>query len=611
MTVFVEIDRLIPHPDNPRLFLRDEVINSIAEQIKDSGKFDEAHALLVRPVDNDYQIIQGHHRRQGAIKAGLESVPCWVREMTDDEAYKALVMGNVQGELTPLEIGLHILNDVELGVGGQGGKSGLSQYGKLLSKSQGYMSQNHQAAKTYNVYINSVLPITQVMGNTDKSLTIVKRLLSKKSKHLSEIKNLPDEATIILVEEMLSNEWTSKETSEHVKRIKGLVDSVPEWWEVKPDTLVYLSLDKKTTTVKNVIRDIKAADTQLEVVTLYRLEETDTIENRDGRDYQLWEAASYEHDPRDTFREEVNNLTSFPGSDEILNIKRDILQYIQLHSSPGDVWEPVLTDDEWTSKKARQSELVAIEKRDRYMPILHHGDVVKVLRLIRSKSVDLICTDPPYNMDKAEWDTYEVDKFKKWAAEWIKEFYRTLNDTGSLYIFGRFNMLRHLSIIAEDVGFIFKKEIIWDTIQGSGGAGLWPNRHETILYFVKSDDAYTAPEEVKVERHEENIREYKGKEYKFKSLSTVWRFPCVDDKHRERTDHPTQKPVELIDRIIKASCPHDGQVLDPFMGSGTTGVACMKLERMCIGIDNNTEYIEIANGRFGKTEVGSEINSPE
>jgi site-specific DNA-methyltransferase (adenine-specific) len=163
-------------------------------------------------------------------------------------------------------------------------------------------------------------------------------------------------------------------------------------------------------------------------------------------------------------------------------------------------------------------------------------------------------------------------------------------------------MLSHIQHVLDDLGMVYRNWITWDTIQGAGG-GLWVNRSESILYYSKTRETYEDSESIKLERHEENVREYKGKEYAFKNPSNIWRFPCVDDKHPERTDHPTQKPVELIERIILASSPAGGNVLDCFMGSGTTGVACMKHRRYCTGIELNQDYISIAQSRFSATEV--------
>jgi site-specific DNA-methyltransferase (adenine-specific) len=119
-----------------------------------------------------------------------------------------------------------------------------------------------------------------------------------------------------------------------------------------------------------------------------------------------------------------------------------------------------------------------------------------------------------------------------------------------------------------------------------------------------AEECYADPESVKLERHEEHVREYKDVEYHFKDPSNPWRFPCVDAHHPERTGVPAQKPVALMERIIAASCPPDGVVLDCFAGSGTTGVACMRLARASIVIDRDKSSLDIARGRFADTDIG-------
>jgi len=120
MTQQIPIERLKAHPDNPRLFLREDVVGSIENQIRETGEFDAAHAVIVRPVNGHYQIIQGHHRTEAATRAGLDAVPCWVRDMDDDEAFMQLALGNAQDALSPLEIGIHALIAVPLSEGGEG-----------------------------------------------------------------------------------------------------------------------------------------------------------------------------------------------------------------------------------------------------------------------------------------------------------------------------------------------------------------------------------------------------------------------------------------------------------------------------------------------------------
>ena len=97
----IQLSQLHAHPKNPRIAFREDVIEGITESVRSEG-FKPEYALIVRPLDGEYQIVSGHHRHAAAIKAGQDAVPCWVREMDDDAAYMALVTSNTQGELTPL-----------------------------------------------------------------------------------------------------------------------------------------------------------------------------------------------------------------------------------------------------------------------------------------------------------------------------------------------------------------------------------------------------------------------------------------------------------------------------------------------------------------------------
>jgi len=101
--------RLHPHPDNPRLAPRDDIVEQIRAQLAANG-FDPAHALIVRPLGEDWQILAGHHRRVAAEQAGLDRVPCWGRKLDDKAAYMLLATSNAQGEPTPIERGRHALN---------------------------------------------------------------------------------------------------------------------------------------------------------------------------------------------------------------------------------------------------------------------------------------------------------------------------------------------------------------------------------------------------------------------------------------------------------------------------------------------------------------------
>lgn len=192
----ISVSELLDHPQNPRIALREDVVSAIQTGLAEG--FDPAHALIVRPVEGGYQIISGHHRKAAAVKAGLDTVPCWVREMDDDTAYMALATSNSQGELSPLEIGLHALHCVGLSEGGRGKRGGLQEYADLIGKSRPFVSQLVMAARVAKA-------VSQLTG------------LDGKTQHLAAIHALPESCWPIAVQAMLDKGWSAKETAEQVK----------------------------------------------------------------------------------------------------------------------------------------------------------------------------------------------------------------------------------------------------------------------------------------------------------------------------------------------------------------------------------------------------------
>src|SRR5262249_15792625 len=147
----IPIDQLKPHPDNPRLVLREDTIETIVAQLKESGVFEQEHAPLVRPLNGHYQIVSGHTRHESAKRAELILIPCWVKEMSDQEAYMQLVLSNAQGELAPLEMGIHAYNCVELQKNG-----GLSAYADKVGKKQNYISELRMAGEVFEEVNKSI-----------------------------------------------------------------------------------------------------------------------------------------------------------------------------------------------------------------------------------------------------------------------------------------------------------------------------------------------------------------------------------------------------------------------------------------------------------------------
>ena len=192
----IPVNKLADHPQNPRIARREDVVDAISANLTDG--FDAAHALIVRPHGDGYQIISGHHRKAAAMKAGIDAVPCWVRELDDEAAYMALVTSNSQGELSPLEIGMHALNCVALGEGGRGKKGGLSAYAEAVGKDR----------SNIRMYRDGAAVAEKVGINTH---------LSDKTQHLAAIHALPSECWADAVQTMLDKGWSAKETGEQVK----------------------------------------------------------------------------------------------------------------------------------------------------------------------------------------------------------------------------------------------------------------------------------------------------------------------------------------------------------------------------------------------------------
>lgn len=196
--VQIELSRLDPHPKNPRLVQREDVIEAIKASINGHG-FDPAHAIIARPVDDRMQIISGHNRTEAARRAGLSTIVAWVREMDDDTAYMELVRSNAQGELTALERGMHAL----------GGKWGVREYAGLTGVSPTTVTFQRKAAEVF----------TRVNAPTD---------LSDYFRHLTEIHAAPAWLWPALVASLVEDGGTVEAVRRDVAKLKD-APTPPEW----------------------------------------------------------------------------------------------------------------------------------------------------------------------------------------------------------------------------------------------------------------------------------------------------------------------------------------------------------------------------------------------
>lgn len=245
---------------------------------------------------------------------------------------------------------------------------------------------------------------------------------------------------------------------------------------------------------------------------------------------------------------------------------------------------------------------------------IYNLDVFDFLsEIVEDNSVDLIVTDPPYNMKKADWDTFNSEKdFFDWTFSWIDESIKKLKPNGSFYIFNTpFNsafILQHLV----NQKMIFQNWITWDKRDGLGGAKRkYSNGQETILFFTKSNKHVFNSDDIRVPYQSASRIAHASKKGIIKNgkrwypnpsgrlCSEVWHFSS--QRHKEKINgktpklpHLTPKPIDLIDRIIKASSNEGDIVMDMFVGSGTTALSSINLNRNFIGNDLNKEFYNLS-----------------
>jgi site-specific DNA-methyltransferase (adenine-specific) len=225
---------------------------------------------------------------------------------------------------------------------------------------------------------------------------------------------------------------------------------------------------------------------------------------------------------------------------------------------------------------------------------------------------DLLILDPPYNLDKS-FNGYNFKKtsdsnYYDYIKSWFPKIIKTLKPTGSLYIFGDWKSTFCLYQIMRDF-MIIRNRIVWEREKGRGAKSNWKNSCEDIWYGTLSNDYYFNVDVVKQKRKvitpykeggkpKDWIEEKDGK-FRLTHPSNFWNDITIPFwSMSENTDHPTQKPEKLISKLILASCPENGIVFDPFLGSGTTSVVAKKLLRRYIGIEQDKYYCCLTEKRL-------------
>lgn len=258
---------------------------------------------------------------------------------------------------------------------------------------------------------------------------------------------------------------------------------------------------------------------------------------------------------------------------------------------------------------------------------LYNGDCLELLKNLPDGSVDLIITSPPYCMKKAyENLSDDLTTFEENHKRIIADIYRVLKVGGSVCWQTGYHVSKTIAIPLDyhiyqifsehtkglEIPFVLRNRIIWTFGHGMNSTQRFSGRHETILWFTKGYEYKFNLDEVRVPQKYPGKRAYKGSKQGQlsgnplgKNPSDVWDIPNVKAHHLEKTEHPCQFPVVLPQRLIRALTKQGDVIFDPFMGSGTTGIAAIIEGRRFIGSETQKKYYKLSIERIGQAQDGT------
>ena len=240
---------------------------------------------------------------------------------------------------------------------------------------------------------------------------------------------------------------------------------------------------------------------------------------------------------------------------------------------------------------------------------IYTGDSLEILKTIQDNSVDLIFADPPYGLSKKKglgwkyskhitlqeaWDIFTKDELFEFNLHWLTESMRVLKQGGSLWVCGSFHNIYQIGFILQHLDAKINNSIVWfkPNAQPNITRRMFTESTEHLIWAVKNHS------KTKWVFNYDVVRAMNDG----KQMRNMWEIPLTPKSEKWAGDHPTQKPFELLKRIILA-CTNEGDyVLDPFLGSGTTSVVADYCGRNSIGIEKNPEYLPIIKKRMNTTQ---------
>ncbi len=239
---------------------------------------------------------------------------------------------------------------------------------------------------------------------------------------------------------------------------------------------------------------------------------------------------------------------------------------------------------------------------------LYHGDALELMASIKDDSIDCVWTDPPYflsndgitcvagrmvKVNKGEWDRSNgLENDHEFNRTWLAECHRILKPAGTIWVTGTVHVYLSVGMAMLQLGFRILNDIIWEKPNPPPNLGrrCFTHSTETVLWATKakkgSKDRYTF--------NYDTMRAENGG----KQMKTVWKISPPGKKEKEHGKHPTQKPIALIQRCLRASTNPGDVIFDPFAGSGSTGVAALDLGRRFLGVEILEEFAALSGSRL-------------
>jgi len=247
--------------------------------------------------------------------------------------------------------------------------------------------------------------------------------------------------------------------------------------------------------------------------------------------------------------------------------------------------------------------------------LIYNMDCIEGMTALQKGVINLAITSPPYNIGKEYESTMEIEEYIQWCSTWLQQVARLITDNGAFWlnlgyipISDRGKAIPIPYLLWDKVPMFLQQEVVWNYGAGVAGKRFFSPRNEKFLWYLQNSDSYTFNLDQIRDPNVKYPNQKKNGKIKVnpigKNPSDVWEFPKVTSgagrASKERTPHPAQFPIAVIDRIILGCSNSNDLIMDPFLGSGTTAAVAIRRGRYCVGFEIRKDYCDIACERLSR-----------